>query len=180
MVDHEPCSHPGCLNHVSHPCEGCGRTAGVRREGAPNTLTLETLHNLKEYMRKQPSPIRYVLTQQEADDLSALDPCGKTWVVGEGYYLIEKIPETRKILFLCCSHRCIDSEVWKLISTRHGNVFRQTERRLTTPTEDICFMTPQDLPERIMGREFHELRQCGNVYLDHDARQLIKSRIRLK
>lgn len=24
----EPCNHRGCLNHVSHPCEGCGRTAG--------------------------------------------------------------------------------------------------------------------------------------------------------
>jgi hypothetical protein len=24
----QPCAHPGCLSHVSHPCEGCGRTAG--------------------------------------------------------------------------------------------------------------------------------------------------------
>ena len=24
----EPCEHPGCLSHVSHPCEGCGRIAG--------------------------------------------------------------------------------------------------------------------------------------------------------
>jgi len=24
----EPCGHPGCLNHVTHPCEGCGRIAG--------------------------------------------------------------------------------------------------------------------------------------------------------
>ena len=24
----EPCSHPGCLSHVSHPCEGCGRIEG--------------------------------------------------------------------------------------------------------------------------------------------------------
>lgn len=23
-----PCSHPGCLSHVTHPCEGCGRIAG--------------------------------------------------------------------------------------------------------------------------------------------------------
>lgn len=23
--DGEPCKHPGCKNHVSHPCEGCGR-----------------------------------------------------------------------------------------------------------------------------------------------------------
>lgn len=26
--DGEPCNHPGCLSHVSHPCEGCGRLAG--------------------------------------------------------------------------------------------------------------------------------------------------------
>lgn len=24
----EPCSHPCCLSHVSHPCEHCGRIAG--------------------------------------------------------------------------------------------------------------------------------------------------------
>lgn len=28
LREHEPCEHPGCLHHVSHPCEGCGRTAG--------------------------------------------------------------------------------------------------------------------------------------------------------
>ena len=28
LEDDEPCGHPGCLHHVSHPCEGCGRIAG--------------------------------------------------------------------------------------------------------------------------------------------------------
>jgi hypothetical protein len=28
LRDGEPCSHPGCLSHVSHPCEGCGRVGG--------------------------------------------------------------------------------------------------------------------------------------------------------
>lgn len=28
LRDGEPCSHPGCLHHVSHPCDGCGRIAG--------------------------------------------------------------------------------------------------------------------------------------------------------
>lgn len=23
-----PCGEPGCLSHVTHPCEGCGRIAG--------------------------------------------------------------------------------------------------------------------------------------------------------
>ena len=26
--DRQPCDHPGCLNHITHPCEGCGRVAG--------------------------------------------------------------------------------------------------------------------------------------------------------
>ena len=29
LRDGEPCDHPGCLQHVSHPCEGCGRIAGI-------------------------------------------------------------------------------------------------------------------------------------------------------
>jgi hypothetical protein len=24
----QACDHPGCLSHVTHPCEGCGRIAG--------------------------------------------------------------------------------------------------------------------------------------------------------
>lgn len=29
LPDGMPCSHPGCLNHISHPCEGCGRIGGM-------------------------------------------------------------------------------------------------------------------------------------------------------
>ncbi|MFA6063863.1 MAG: hypothetical protein WC736_14850 [Gallionella sp.] len=29
LPDGVPCSHRGCLHHVTHPCEGCGRIAGV-------------------------------------------------------------------------------------------------------------------------------------------------------
>jgi len=25
----QPCSHPGCANHITHPCEGCGRIAAM-------------------------------------------------------------------------------------------------------------------------------------------------------
>jgi hypothetical protein len=24
----QPCGHAGCLSHVTHPCESCGRVAG--------------------------------------------------------------------------------------------------------------------------------------------------------
>ena len=41
----EPFEHPGCLNHVSHPCEGCGRIAGktpnVKVTGAEPALSAE-------------------------------------------------------------------------------------------------------------------------------------------
>lgn len=32
LPDGVPCSHAGCLSHLSHPCEGCGRIGGVRSE----------------------------------------------------------------------------------------------------------------------------------------------------
>ncbi len=25
----QPCNHNGCLSHVTHPCEGCGRKQGI-------------------------------------------------------------------------------------------------------------------------------------------------------
>jgi hypothetical protein len=30
IEDGKPCSHSGCLSHISHPCEGCGRIGGRR------------------------------------------------------------------------------------------------------------------------------------------------------
>lgn len=32
LADGHSCGHPGCLQHVSHPCEGCGRIAGQSDE----------------------------------------------------------------------------------------------------------------------------------------------------
>ena len=32
LRDGEPCSHVGCLSHISHPCEGCGRVGGIRSD----------------------------------------------------------------------------------------------------------------------------------------------------
>lgn len=28
LPDGVPCKHAGCLSHISHPCEGCGRIGG--------------------------------------------------------------------------------------------------------------------------------------------------------
>ncbi len=35
IVEGKPCKHPGCLSHVSHPCEGCGRIAGMATPDEP-------------------------------------------------------------------------------------------------------------------------------------------------
>ncbi|CAM5998724.1 unnamed protein product [Sphagnum balticum] len=32
FADGVSCGHAGCLSHVSHPCEGCGRVGGYRRQ----------------------------------------------------------------------------------------------------------------------------------------------------
>jgi hypothetical protein len=32
LPDGEPCDHPGCLSHISHPCEVCGRVGGIRQK----------------------------------------------------------------------------------------------------------------------------------------------------
>jgi hypothetical protein len=28
LKDGKSCGHPGCLYHITHPCEGCGRISG--------------------------------------------------------------------------------------------------------------------------------------------------------
>lgn len=51
LRDGEPCKHSGCLSHISHPCEGCGRIGGRLPE--PEAKTLETL---VEEARNRPFP----------------------------------------------------------------------------------------------------------------------------
>jgi len=40
MREGEPCSHRGCLNHISHPCEGCGRIGGRSKNMQERTIEL--------------------------------------------------------------------------------------------------------------------------------------------
>lgn len=47
--DGVPCSHPGCLSHVSHPCEGCGRIGGMserRRVGERSEWGLSPMNRV--------------------------------------------------------------------------------------------------------------------------------------
>ena len=41
MKDGEPCSHPGCAHHITHPCEGCGRIAARGRTTAQKYFDLK-------------------------------------------------------------------------------------------------------------------------------------------
>lgn len=38
----ESCGHPGCLSHLSHPCEGCGRIGGQRITYSPGPPPVDT------------------------------------------------------------------------------------------------------------------------------------------
>lgn len=55
LRDGEPCEHPGCLSHVSHPCEGCGRIAGrtIRTMKTTNELKQQLIHAVTAYDRRQ-------------------------------------------------------------------------------------------------------------------------------
>jgi len=47
----EPCTHKGCLSHISHPCEGCGRIGGngiVYILDDSNEITIIPLENDKD------------------------------------------------------------------------------------------------------------------------------------
>ncbi len=43
------CDHPGCLSHISQPCEGCGRIAG---QFPDIELTNISLIDWKELVRR--------------------------------------------------------------------------------------------------------------------------------
>jgi len=39
VADGQPCNHPGCASHVTHPCEGCNRK-GARGSYDPNPVLI--------------------------------------------------------------------------------------------------------------------------------------------
>jgi hypothetical protein len=41
LKDGVPCEHPGCANHVTHPCEGCGRIGASSKLTAVRIAELE-------------------------------------------------------------------------------------------------------------------------------------------
>lgn len=43
----QPCDHPGCGSHLSHPCEGCGRYAAGLQNGPDIQTSVGYIQNLK-------------------------------------------------------------------------------------------------------------------------------------
>jgi len=62
-----PCSHPGCMSHVTHPCEGCGRTWGPREEDMPFKTTIEDVDHMFKYHAPKPDQVaKYEELREEA------------------------------------------------------------------------------------------------------------------
>lgn len=79
LKDGEPCDHPGCLNHVTHPCEGCGRIAGknIKKE-------IEELQAIYERLWREMIAIEGEIIQKRCK-LNALSPeecAGITKLIG--------------------------------------------------------------------------------------------------
>jgi hypothetical protein len=53
--DREPCKRKGCLQHVTHPCEWCGRTAGI------GTVTLSNAVNWKMNLLEEGEANSYIM-----------------------------------------------------------------------------------------------------------------------
>jgi hypothetical protein len=47
----QPCDHAGCLSHITHPCEGCNRVAGV------------PLHEINPHTLEPGSPLRILVAK---------------------------------------------------------------------------------------------------------------------
>ena len=52
LKDGEPCAHAGCLSHISHPCEYCGRIGGVSKSSIEHYIDEEAKRFLIEDYNK--------------------------------------------------------------------------------------------------------------------------------
>jgi len=58
-LEDEPCTHPGCKSHITHPCEGCGKQWGT---------TEDTDDNNKEEVFDCDSWIKWVTEYKEVKE----------------------------------------------------------------------------------------------------------------
>jgi hypothetical protein len=57
----EPCGHPGCLSHVTHPCEGCGRIAGGLTAKGDEPMIELNLRNFRMWLESHSWPREVIL-----------------------------------------------------------------------------------------------------------------------
>jgi hypothetical protein len=77
-----PCKHPGCLSHITHPCEGCGRIGGRYLEYiatnvvyAPKETNFPVQGFTEESPKIDPSVLEFLdQTRKSADAASGADP----------------------------------------------------------------------------------------------------------
>jgi hypothetical protein len=110
--DGEPCHHPGCKSHVSHPCEGCGRVMaqGEWKMGALRCVDdemkrAETLKNLPantqqllEWIYLSISRQRKILARIEGGYV-LIQPLGS---IGFSMDLFEELEEVEKAMIRSC------------------------------------------------------------------------------
>jgi len=75
-----PCGHAGCLSHVSHPCEGCGRVAGQPRDPAPGLAEAErSLRKNKCGLRAELNHLTHEDCKSIADEMDRLRSDRDRW-----------------------------------------------------------------------------------------------------
>lgn len=87
--DYEPCGHPGCLSHLSRPCEGCGRIGGRSDLAAQITVYvshqkhgLATLEQIVYTIGTDHSQTRQVVEEMQRAGILAID----------NLYLVKLVP----------------------------------------------------------------------------------------
>ena len=56
LKDGEPCSHPGCSGHFSHPCEVCGRIGMVSKRTTRRDSIAQRMWEEAEDKQDAPEP----------------------------------------------------------------------------------------------------------------------------
>lgn len=79
LRDGEPCNHPGCLSHISHPCEGCGRIGGRIATGA---ISIEGLKDA--FAESLYGPLEEQTYQTYAGVTRSTNPEAANWKMNEG------------------------------------------------------------------------------------------------
>lgn len=96
MSDPNKLSHPLSVNIVTGEARLATESEIAEYESRSKitettVFTLEVLRRAVEMMKENNIPTRTVLSQREADDMTAHDPAGHVWETNEQYYVVDSI-----------------------------------------------------------------------------------------